>query len=106
MEFNVELLKENDHDILRFHLGNNHDIDLNSEKQDGIKALFYELISLSFDNEISFSFNSDNHDHDLFYDISVDYLRKLEDELKTIRAQIPEKLTDNPIVQPDQQEDW
>ena len=96
MEFKVELLKENERDILRFNLSKNYDIDLNSEDQNGIKTLFFELISLSFEDDISFCLDSSKHEHDLFYDISVDYLKKLEEELKTIRSQIPDQLNDDP----------
>ena len=92
MEYKVELLKVNNRDVLRFCLKNNYDIDLNSEEQKEIKNLFYELISISFKNEISFKLDSSNHEHDLFYDISVDYLKKLEEDLKTIKTQIPDEL--------------
>lgn len=97
MGYKVDLLKENDRDILRFHLDKDYDIDLNSEEQSRIKELFYKLISLSFKEDISFSFDSSSHEQDLFYDISEDYIKKLEEELKTIKTQIPEELENEPI---------
>lgn len=96
MGYKVELIKENNRDILRFHLKNDYDIDLNSEEQKQIKELFYELISLSFEKEIIFELNSEGHGQDLFYDISKDYIGKLEEELKIIRSQIPDELVENP----------
>ena len=99
MEYNVKLLKENNRDILRFSLNGTHDIDLNSEDQEGIKSLFYELISLSFENDITFKLDSSEHEQDLFFDISNDYLKKLEAELKNIKSQIPNELKEDPDSQ-------
>lgn len=89
MEYNVKLLKENDKDILRFYFDKQYDIDLNSEDQSSIKELFYEIIKLSFENEIILKFNGDEHEQDLFYDVAVDYVEKLNNEIKQIRNDIP-----------------
>ena len=94
MDYKVKLIKCNNRDVLRFYLTKEYDIDLNSDDQEKIKELFYELILLSFENEILFDLDSSEHDKDLFYDISFDYLKKLEEDLKTIRSEIPEELKD------------
>lgn len=92
MEYDVYLLKENEKDILRFNLNKRYDIDLNSSDQTSIKDLFYKIIELSFEDEIVFKLNSEKHGQDLFYEVAVDYIEKLNAEVKQIRSETPSKL--------------
>lgn len=92
MEYKVQLLKENDKDLLRFNLNDVYDIDLNSDDQSSIKNLFYAIIQECIKDEVVFVLNSDSHEKDLFYDVATDYIQKLNDEIKTIRQEIPEDI--------------
>ena len=58
-------------------------------------VLFYKLIELSFEEEIKFKLDYSAHDDDIFKDIADDYLKKLEIELKNVRANIPCELKSN-----------
>ena len=97
MEFSVKLLLNDDKkDILRFILGDKDyetiDIDLNSEDQTSLENLFYEIIKRCFDDNISFKLDSDEHEKDLIYDVAVDYIAKLNEEITKIRSAIPTEI--------------
>ena len=95
MDCRVLLMVEDGCDVLRFVLDEDYDINLNSDDQTQIKKLFYKLISIAMNEDVNFLLNSDNHEKDIFYDIAVDYLKKLQSELGDIRTQIPSDLNDN-----------
>ncbi len=94
MEYSVFLEKINDRDVLRFDLKDDkeYNIDLNSDEQEGLTSLFYRLIELSFTDEVKFVFDYSKHEDDLFKEISEEYLKKLESELKNIKNNIPSEL--------------
>lgn len=92
MEYKVQLLKEDDKDLLRFTLDKVYDINLNSDDQNSIKNLFYAIIKEAFKEDVIFVLDSDYHEKDLFFDIANDYIAKLNDEIKTIRQQIPSEI--------------
>lgn len=92
MEYKVQLLKEDDKDLLRFTLDKVYDINLNSDDQNSLKNLFYAIIKEAFKEDVIFVLDSDDHEKDLFFDIANDYIAKLNDEIKTIRQQIPNEI--------------
>ncbi len=92
MEYKVKLIKENDDDILRFFLNKEFDINLNSNDQSSIKNLFHEIIKIALDDDLKFNLDTSEHEQDLFYDVAQDYINKLNNEIQTIRKEIPQKI--------------
>lgn len=84
---------ESNRDVLVFKCNKGDKIiDLNSDNQDDLQDLFYELIKTALEYDVSFSLDKDGYEDILFKEISEEYLKKLENEISEIRKSIPEEL--------------
>ena len=84
--YEVKLIKEQN-DYLEFNIDNfKYRINLNSEEQNDLRKLFYQIIKLTFTVEPEFilSEESKNYENRLFLEISEEYLKDLNNEIKTI----------------------
>ncbi len=84
--YKVKLIKD-ENDYLEFNIDNfNYRINLNSEEQNSLRKLFYQIIELTFKEEPEFilSEESKNYENKLFLEISEEYLKDLNNEIKSI----------------------
>lgn len=84
--YEVKLIKDQN-DYLEFNIDNfKYRINLNSEEQNDLRKLFYQIIKLTFTVEPEFilSEESKNYENRLFLEISEEYLKDLNNEIKTI----------------------
>ncbi|MGN1278985.1 MAG: hypothetical protein ACI4UG_05915 [Candidatus Onthovivens sp.] len=99
MESKEVLLKEeNKKDVLEFKITQNltMQIDLNSKDQTYLRELFYHIISQAFVEDFEFSLSVEqNYKKNLYIEISQEYIKQLNLELKKIIQDIPEKLKSN-----------
>ena len=90
--YKVDLIKE-ENDYLVFNTNNySYKINLNSDKQNELRNLFYQIIKLTFNEEPEFvlSEESKNYYNKLFLEISEEYLKDLNEEIKTIIQNKPD----------------
>ena len=90
--YKVDLIKE-ENDYLVFNINNySYKINLNSDKQNELRNLFYQIIKLTFNEEPEFvlSEESKNYYNKLFLEISEEYLKDLNEEIKTIIQNKPD----------------
>lgn len=67
-------------------------IDLNSDNQEQLQDLFYDLIKTALKQDIFFSLDKEGYEDILFSEISEEYLKKLESEISEIRESAPDEL--------------
>ena len=99
MESKEVLLKEeSEKDVLEFKIkqGLIMQIDLNSKDQTYLRELFYHIINQAFVEDFEFSLNVDpNYKKSLYIEISQEYIKQLNLELRKIIQDIPEELKNN-----------
>lgn len=82
-------------DILSFQVNDSKsiDINLNSDDQQQLKELFFELIKLLFLNDIIFELSyEDGYDqNNIFSNVAVEYIKELSEEIKTVKKNLPQK---------------
>ena len=93
-EIKVLLRKnESNRDVLIFKCSSGDKIiDLNSDNQEQLQDLFYDLIKTALKQDISFSLDKEGYEDILFSEISEEYLKKLESEISEIRESAPDEL--------------
>lgn len=94
----VQLKEENGEDVLEFNINSDltKQIDLNNKDQTGLRELFYDVINQAFEEEFQFILNvNPNYKKTLYIEISEEYIKQLNSELKKIIQDIPEELKKN-----------
>lgn len=87
MDRMVILCEKEGNDILEFELKKgNKEININSEDQNGLRSLFYSIISEAMEEEFSYSLNvQEGYEKQLYIEIATEYLNQLNTELNEIR---------------------
>jgi len=86
----VELLEDNKKDILRFHVDNDYDINLDSSKsQEQLKRVFSILLEklVQIDIELELCVN-DRYSKALYKEVCSEYIKDLNKEIKKVRSEL------------------
>ena len=85
----VILCEKEGNDILEFETTKgNKEININSEDQNGLRSLFYSIISEAMEEEFSYILNvQDGYEKQLYIEIATEYVHQLNIELNEIRKQ-------------------
>jgi len=83
----VLLCEKEGNDILEFELNKgNKDININNEDQNGLRSLFYSIISEAMEEEFSYTLKvQDGYAKQLYVEIATEYVSQLNTELNEIR---------------------
>lgn len=83
----------NKYDCVVFNIkGKEHEINLNSEDQSGLKNLFYDIIDLSFNECPKFELDDagKNYENRMIVELVTDYLEQLNSEISVIVQNKPD----------------
>lgn len=97
----VQLKEENKRDILIFNINSNltKKIDLNDKNQTYLRELFYDIINQAFEEDFEFVLEVDSeYKKNLYIEISEEYIKQLNSELKKIIQDIPTELKENDYI--------
>lgn len=91
----VTLMEQNGCDVLKFKINDQEiiDININSKDQTELRKLFYSIIQECMRMPFEFELNvEDGYKKNLYIEVSREYIKQLNGELKKIIEEIPDKL--------------
>lgn len=86
----VKLIKSKGSELLRFGFDTNLEIELLSDNAQNLKNFFQLILERLFVEEFELDFISE-FENDLYTEVSKKYVALLDNEIKTIRNQLPKE---------------
>jgi len=86
----VRLIKSKDSELLRFGFDTNLEIELLSDNGQNLKDFFQLILERLFVEEFELNFIPE-FENDLYTEVSMKYVALLDNEIKTIRNQLPKE---------------